>query len=408
MPLPLTLPPTVPLSLPPHSFNKLYTLEGGIQNYMREEGLDHWNGSLFVFDGRMAIRPSESRHVACLLWRELLLQAATCLLSSFLPHGDSSALAAYLPRLLPGRKLPPHPLCRQRQGGRAGGGGAVPSVRRHCRAASHELRKHRCGCLLGGTFVLGVGPCLCAGGLVSAFCVVRRGLAFLAACCCNLGSFSPCLFTVCSATSFSLPAMPARWAGRAGPAGGNTTSPAAAAGGTCCRPPPMHQRPDTAPTDLPLRCLPTLRCPARALQTKFSGCCCEACTAAPRLLRPAKTQGLYGNWSQYIDGEGALVPHAVHAPLAPRRCGATWLTPGLLHHRCSPLQRKLPCALAMTRVFHAPSFKGHCHTRSHLLTSQPLHAIRCCGPQRRQRPTRSSLRGEGRAASPGGASGSRR
>jgi hypothetical protein len=40
-------------------FNKLYTLEGGIQNYMREEGLDHWNGSLFVFDGRMAIRPSE-------------------------------------------------------------------------------------------------------------------------------------------------------------------------------------------------------------------------------------------------------------------------------------------------------------------------------------------------------------
>lgn len=44
---------------PPHSFNKLYTLEGGIQNYMRTEGLDHWNGSLFVFDGRMAIRPSE-------------------------------------------------------------------------------------------------------------------------------------------------------------------------------------------------------------------------------------------------------------------------------------------------------------------------------------------------------------
>lgn len=44
---------------PPRSFNNLYTLEGGIQNYMREEGLDHWNGSLFVFDDRMAIRPSE-------------------------------------------------------------------------------------------------------------------------------------------------------------------------------------------------------------------------------------------------------------------------------------------------------------------------------------------------------------
>lgn len=27
---------------------------------MRNEGLEHWNGSLFVFDGRMAIRPSAS------------------------------------------------------------------------------------------------------------------------------------------------------------------------------------------------------------------------------------------------------------------------------------------------------------------------------------------------------------
>jgi len=33
-------------------YHRLYTLEGGIQNYMREEGLDHWSGSLFVFDGR--------------------------------------------------------------------------------------------------------------------------------------------------------------------------------------------------------------------------------------------------------------------------------------------------------------------------------------------------------------------
>ncbi len=44
----------------PRSFNNLYTLQGGIQNYMREEGLEHWNGSLFVFDGRMAIRYSEA------------------------------------------------------------------------------------------------------------------------------------------------------------------------------------------------------------------------------------------------------------------------------------------------------------------------------------------------------------
>ena len=36
-------------------FNNLYTLEGGIQNYLRTEGPDHWRGSLYVFDGRMAI-----------------------------------------------------------------------------------------------------------------------------------------------------------------------------------------------------------------------------------------------------------------------------------------------------------------------------------------------------------------
>lgn len=36
-------------------FNNLYTLEGGVQNYLRQEGGDHWKGSLFVFDGRMAI-----------------------------------------------------------------------------------------------------------------------------------------------------------------------------------------------------------------------------------------------------------------------------------------------------------------------------------------------------------------
>lgn len=40
-------------------FNNLYTLEGGIQNYLREEGPEMWKGSLFVFDGRMAV-PSGS------------------------------------------------------------------------------------------------------------------------------------------------------------------------------------------------------------------------------------------------------------------------------------------------------------------------------------------------------------
>lgn len=41
-------------------YKNLYSLEGGVQNYLRKEGVDHWNGSLFVFDGRMAIRPTGS------------------------------------------------------------------------------------------------------------------------------------------------------------------------------------------------------------------------------------------------------------------------------------------------------------------------------------------------------------
>ncbi|GAX76344.1 hypothetical protein CEUSTIGMA_g3790.t1 [Chlamydomonas eustigma] len=36
-------------------FDNLYTLEGGIQAYLKEEGPEHWKGSLYVFDGRMAI-----------------------------------------------------------------------------------------------------------------------------------------------------------------------------------------------------------------------------------------------------------------------------------------------------------------------------------------------------------------
>lgn len=37
--------------------SNLYTLEGGIANYLRQEGSELWDGSLFVFDGRMAIPP---------------------------------------------------------------------------------------------------------------------------------------------------------------------------------------------------------------------------------------------------------------------------------------------------------------------------------------------------------------
>ncbi len=46
-------------------FKSLYTLEKGIQNYMKQKGTDLWEGSLFVFDGRMAIRPG--MHLPCSL-----------------------------------------------------------------------------------------------------------------------------------------------------------------------------------------------------------------------------------------------------------------------------------------------------------------------------------------------------
>lgn len=36
-------------------FNNLYSLEGGIQGYLLQEGSAMWDGSLFVFDGRMAL-----------------------------------------------------------------------------------------------------------------------------------------------------------------------------------------------------------------------------------------------------------------------------------------------------------------------------------------------------------------
>jgi len=38
-------------------FSNLYSLDGGVQKYFKEEGTDLWKGSLFVFDGRMAIHP---------------------------------------------------------------------------------------------------------------------------------------------------------------------------------------------------------------------------------------------------------------------------------------------------------------------------------------------------------------
>ena len=38
-------------------FSRLFTLEGGVQNYHRQRGGELWRGGMFVFDGRMALSP---------------------------------------------------------------------------------------------------------------------------------------------------------------------------------------------------------------------------------------------------------------------------------------------------------------------------------------------------------------
>jgi predicted sulfurtransferase len=63
-------------------YKNLYTLEGGVQTYMKEEGLDKWNGSLFVFDGRMAIRPNKDEEAPL----EAAAPCALCGGTAELPH----------------------------------------------------------------------------------------------------------------------------------------------------------------------------------------------------------------------------------------------------------------------------------------------------------------------------------
>ncbi|TVU44270.1 hypothetical protein EJB05_03706 [Eragrostis curvula] len=41
-------------------FRNLYTLEGGVSNYLKMEGLAGWVGNLFVFDGRLSLPPERS------------------------------------------------------------------------------------------------------------------------------------------------------------------------------------------------------------------------------------------------------------------------------------------------------------------------------------------------------------
>lgn len=63
-------------------YDNLYTLEGGIQNYLKSEGLDYWKGSLYVFDGRMAIRPNKDKEEPL----EAVANCALCGDKPILPH----------------------------------------------------------------------------------------------------------------------------------------------------------------------------------------------------------------------------------------------------------------------------------------------------------------------------------
>ena len=55
-------------------FERLYSLEGGVHNYFASEGSVGWNGSLFVFDGRVAV-PAESPAEAEARWNRERLAA---------------------------------------------------------------------------------------------------------------------------------------------------------------------------------------------------------------------------------------------------------------------------------------------------------------------------------------------
>ncbi len=79
--------------------SNLYTLEGGVHNYLRQEGADLWNGSLFVFDGRMAVASPGAPHTkrACTVFSSSSPcrtgQAGHCH-AAFCPRRSTDALDA--------------------------------------------------------------------------------------------------------------------------------------------------------------------------------------------------------------------------------------------------------------------------------------------------------------------------
>lgn len=92
-------------------FKNLYTLEGGIANYIRQERGQHWNGSLFVFDGRMAVAKDDMGATA--LTGAKLPAAVPCQLcgssDSEAPHVNcANSEPIYMPLETPAAR-PTHP-----------------------------------------------------------------------------------------------------------------------------------------------------------------------------------------------------------------------------------------------------------------------------------------------------------
>jgi hypothetical protein len=73
-----------------HGFNNLYSLKGGVQQYLGEVGAALWNGSLYVFDERMAVGPGHMDGAAAGGARGATLPAArpcaVCGATPQLPH----------------------------------------------------------------------------------------------------------------------------------------------------------------------------------------------------------------------------------------------------------------------------------------------------------------------------------
>lgn len=65
-------------------FTNLFTLEGGIQDYLEQESGELWNGSLYVFDGRMAVPGRASGAAAAPL--KAAVPCALCGGEAELPH----------------------------------------------------------------------------------------------------------------------------------------------------------------------------------------------------------------------------------------------------------------------------------------------------------------------------------